>query len=235
VKIETLRTAAEVARRGALVVETEAAARPSLVVALPTGRTPIEMYKILAARRNDGTLDLTRATSFNLDEVLLPRSMPQTFFQFMTRHAWEPLGFAPGRRFIPNGETKDPEGECRGYEEAITRAGGLDLAILGIGEDGHIAYNLPHQAKPRTHVVDLDPSTIATLGGKLQGPVRAITMGVATILSAKKVVLLATGGVKAEALRRMRDEPVGEAWPCTLFRAHPDLTVIADRTAAAQL
>jgi len=235
VKIETLRTAGDVARRGASLLETHLHERPALVAALPTGRTPIEMYKTLAARRNEGALDLSRVTAFNLDEVLLPKTVPQTFFQFMTRHAWEPLGIAPERRFIPDGETRDPEAECRRYEEAIAHAGGLDLAVLGIGEDGHIAYNLPRQAKPRTHVVDLDPATIATLGGKLQGPIRAITMGIDTILSAKSIVLLATGAAKAEALRRMRDEPVGEAWPCTFLRSHADLTVIADRAAAAQL
>ena len=234
-KLETLRSAAEVARRGASIFEAAALARPSLVVALPTGRTPIDMYRILAERRQAGALELSRATAFNLDEVLLPKSVPQTFFQFMTRHAWEPLGIVPERRFIPDGETSDPDAECRRYEEAITRAGGLDLAILGIGEDGHIAYNLPGQAKPLTHVVELDPKTIATLGGKLHGPLRAITMGVETILSARSIVLLATGNAKAEALRRMRDEPVSEAWPCTFLRGHTDLTVIADRTAASQL
>lgn len=234
-KIETLLTAAEVARRGASVLEAQALARPGLVVALPTGRTPIDMYEILAAKRKAGGLDLSRATAFNLDEVLLPRRMPQTFFQFMTRHAWEPLGIAPDRRFIPDGETRDPEAECRRYEEAIAKAGGLDLAILGIGADGHIAYNLPGQAGPRTHVVRLDPLTIATLGGDLQPPLDAITMGVETIRSAKSIVLLATGPAKAEALRRMRDEPVSEAWPCTFLRDHPDLTVIADEAAASQL
>ena len=234
-KIETLPTAAEVARRGASVFEARALARPALVVALPTGRTPIDMYKVLAARRKAGAFDLSRATAFNLDEVLLPRRMPQTFFQFMTRHAWEPLGIAPERRFIPDGETSDPEAECRRYEDGIAKAGGLDLAILGIGADGHIAYNLPGQAGPRTHVVKLDSRTIATLGGDLPGSLRAITLGVETILSARSILLLATGASKAEALRRMRDEPVSEAWPCTFFRDHADLTVIADRAAASQL
>lgn len=234
-KIETLPTAADVARRGASVFEAHVLARPGMVVALPTGRTPIDMYEILAARRRVGGFDLSRATAFNLDEVLLPRAMPQTFFQFMTRHAWEQLGIAPERRFIPDGETKDPEAECQRYEGAIAKAGGLDFAILGIGADGHIAYNLPGQAGPRTHVVDLDPLTIATLGGDLRGPLGAITMGVETIRSAKSIILLATGSSKAEALRRMRDEGVGEAWPCTFLRDHRDLTVIADEAAASQL
>jgi len=235
VKIEILKTAREVARRGAALFEGAAAQNPAIVVALPTGRTPIDMYAILAARRREGAFDLARATAFNLDEVLLPRKQPQTFFQFMTRHAWDPLGLSPERRFIPDGETKDPEAECRRYEQALAKAGGLDLAILGIGADGHIAYNLPGQAGPRTHVVSLDAATIATLGGHLKGPVDAITMGVETIRSAKRIVLLATGAQKAEALRRMRDEPPTEAWPCTLFQSHPDLTVIADRAAASQL
>jgi len=235
VKIEILKNAGEVARRGASLFEASLAENPALVVALPTGRTPVDMYAVLAARRKAGAFDLSRATAFNLDEVLLPRAMPQTFFQFMTRHAWDPLGIAPERRFIPDGETSDPEAECRRYEGAIAKAGGLDLAILGVGADGHIAYNLPGQAAPRTHVVNLDPATIATLGGRLQGPIRAITMGVETIRSAKAIVLLATGASKSEALRRMRDEPASAAWPCSLFRSHADLTVIADRTAASQL
>jgi len=235
VKFEIFPSSAEVARRGAAVFFEEIAADPRIVVALPTGRTPIAMYETLAAERRAGRFDLSLCTSFNLDEVLLPRSMPQTFFQFMMRHAWGPLGVSPERRFIPDGETMDPEAECLRYEAALEAAGGLDLAILGIGADGHIAYNLPHQAQPRTHVVTLDPATVATLGGDLAGPVRAITMGIDTILAATKILLLATGSSKAEALKRMRDDDPGQAWPCSLLRDHPDLTVIADASSAAQL
>lgn len=234
-KTEILPTAGDVARRAAHLFEAAVAAKPDLVVALPTGRTPIEMYALLAERRLAGALDLSRARAFNLDEVLLPRHVPQTFFQFMTTHAWDALGFAPGNRDIPNGEAKDPEAECARYEAAIAAAGGLDLAILGIGADGHIAYNLPGQTGPRTHVMTLDPATLATLGGDLRGPVRGITMGMDTIRSAPRILLLATGPTKAEALRRMRDDEPGDAWPCTLIRDHPGLTLIADEAAAAQL
>jgi glucosamine-6-phosphate deaminase len=235
VKIEILPSPREVARRGAALIEEAVSANPRLVLALPTGRTPIEMYRLLAEARKAGGFDLTQATVFNLDEVLLPRSVPQSFFQFMTRNTWGPLGVAPERRFIPDGETQDPETECEDYEAAIVERGGLDLAILGIGADGHIAYNLPGQAKPRTHVVSLDPATLATLSGELQGAVRAITMGVETILSARRIVLLASGASKAEALRRLRDDPVSALWPCTFFRGHSDLRVIADASAASQL
>jgi len=184
VKTLILPRAGDVARRGAALFEEAVRLNPALVVALPTGRTPIAMYETLAAERKAGRFDLAAATAFNLDELLLPKAVPQTFFQFMTRHAWGPLGLAPERRFIPDGETKDPEGECRSYEEKIAKAGGLDLAILGIGADGHIAYNLPSQVGRRTHVVDLDADTIKTLGGHIPGPVRAITMGIETIHSA---------------------------------------------------
>ena len=233
--VEVLLTAGDVTRRAALMFAEAVAADPRLVVALPTGRTPIEMYARLAESRRQGAFDLGQATTFNLDEVLLPRALPQTFFQFMMTHVWEPLGVAGERRLIPNGETLDASAECLRYEDAITRAGGLDLAILGIGADGHIAYNLPHQTAARTHVVTLDPRTLATLGGSLTGTVRAITMGVETIRSAKRIILLATGPSKAEAVRRLRDDPKSDQWPCTFFRDHPDLTVIADAGAAAQL
>lgn len=234
-KTEILNSPGDVAARAADLVAAAVAAQPSIVLALPTGRTPVEMYRILAERRRTGALNLDQATSFNLDEVLLPKSSPQTFFQFMTRHAWGPLGISEERRFIPDSEAGDPEAECLRYETEIAAGGGLDLAVLGVGADGHIAYNLPGQVKPRTHVVSLDRATVATLGGNLQGAVRAITMGVETILSARRILLLATGSSKAVALRRMRDDPPGDAWPCTLFRHHQDLTLIMDSAAASQL
>jgi glucosamine-6-phosphate deaminase len=235
VKVETLPSARDVARRAAALFADAVRAKPSLVTALPTGRTPVAMYETLARLRQEGELDPGRIACFNLDEVLLPKEMPQTFFQFMTRHAWEPLGIPPSRRFIPDGATKEPERECDRYEAAIAARGGLDLTILGIGSDGHIAYNLPGQVAPRTHVVELDPATVATLGGSLEGPVRAITMGIDTILSSKRILLLATGASKTEALRRMSTDAPSALWPCTLLRGHEDLTVIADEAAGSQL
>ena len=111
-KIEVLPSAAEVAGRGAAFFAAEVRLNPRLVVALPTGRTPIAMYQRLAFERKAGNFHLGVATTFNLDEVLLPQSAPQTFFQFMTRYAWEPLGVARDRRFIPNGGATDPPRRC---------------------------------------------------------------------------------------------------------------------------
>ena len=234
-RVERLATAADVAARGASILRDAVNEAPEIVLALPTGRTPVAMYELLARTRAEGGFDLGRASCFNLDEVLLPRARPETFFQFMTRHVWAPLGVAPERRFIPDGEAADAEAEAARYERAIAFASGLDVAFLGIGSDGHIAYNLPGQVKPRTHVVDLDPRTISTLGPDARPPIRAITMGIETIRAARRIVLLATGSSKAEALRRMRDDAPGDRWPCTYFRDHPDLLVLADERAAAQL
>ena len=206
-----------------------------VVMALPTGRTPIAMYKKLSAQRQAHQVDFVSATVFNLDEVLLPQHDPRTFFQFMTRHVWLPLGVGPERRFIPDGGAANPEAECVRYEALVRAAGGLGLAVLGIGADGHIAYNLPHQTASRTHLVTLDPATAETLGPSKPGVLRAITMGVDTICEARSLVLLATGRAKATALRRMRDERPSEKWPCTLFRDHADLLVVADEGAASQL
>lgn len=234
-KIEVCRTAGEVARRGAALVAAALARNPCEVMALPTGRTPVAMYAELAAKRKAGSVDFSCATVFNLDEVLLPNPDPHTFFQFMRRHVWEPLGVAAERRFIPDGGAHDPLAECVRYEASIERAGGLGIAVLGVGSDGHIAYNLPGQIASRTHVVTLDPATVATLGRSIKGEVRAITMGIETIREARSLVLLATGSSKAEALRRLRDHPRSEDWPCTFFRDHADLLVVADAAAAAQL
>ena len=234
-RIEVCQTAGEVAVRGATLVAEALAKDRDLVLALPTGRTPIAMYKHLTAQREAQQVDFGRATVFNLDEVLLPNNDPRTFFQFMTRHVWRPLGIGSERRFIPDGGTSDPGAECAQYETLVRAAGGLGLAVLGIGADGHIAYNLPHQTALRTHVVTLDRATAETLGPSKPGVLRAITMGVDTILEARLLVLLATGRTKAAALRRMRDERASEKWPCTLFRDHADLLVVADEAAASQL
>lgn len=233
--VETIDDAARVAVCAADLFAAAVASRPGLVAALPTGRTPIRMYAELAARSAAGSLDASGLVSFNLDEVLLPRTDERTFFSFMTRHAWNALRIAPRNRRIPDGETADPLGECDRYEAEIAAAGGLDLAVLGIGADGHVAYNLPGQVADRTHIVDLDPATIATLGGPVAPGLRAITMGMKTIGSARRLILIATGPRKAEALRRMRDDPAGALWPATLLRDHADLLVLADREAAAQL
>ena len=235
-KVRVLDDAPAVAMAAADAVAAAAAADPEIVLALPTGRTPIPMYDELARRHAAGTVHLTRARGFNLDEVVLPRDDPRTFHSFMARHAWGRTGLARERCDIPNGEARDLEAECRRYEESIAAAGGLDLAVLGIGEDGHIAYNMPGDVTMRTHVTDLPDGLAASLGVPPEArPLRAITMGMGTIRSARRVLVLATGEAKATAVRWLVRGPEDPQWPCSYLCGHVEVVLLADAFAARGL
>lgn len=226
--------AAAVARAAADVLAARLRAKPQLVLALPTGRTPLPLYAELARRHAHGQLDLSRAHAFNLDELVLPPADPRSFRSFMERHAWQRIGLAPERCFIPDGGAADLEAECRRYEDLLAAAGGLDLAILGVGGDGHVAYNLPGPVALATHVTRLPDGLAAALGIPSESwPLRAITMGLGTIRSARELLLLATGEAKANAIAALRRGDQDPGWPCTFLSGHPALTVLLDPAAAS--
>ena len=212
------------------------AARPEAVLALPTGRTPIPLYEELQRRHAGGRIALARARAFNLDELALPAGDPRSFRAYMERHAWGVTGLERTRCSIPDGAAADLDAECRRYEAAVTAAGGVDLAVLGIGADGHIAYNLPGPVSLPTHVVRLPDGVAASLGVPQDAwPLRAITMGLGTIRAARELLLLATGEAKANAIAALsRGEPDPE-WPCTFLAGHAALTVLLDAEAASRL
>lgn len=236
VAVHVLPDAAAVARGAAGSIAAAAAAAPLMVVAWPTGRTPIPLYDELAARHAKGSLDLSRTRGFNLDELVLPREDPRTFHSFMERHAWGRTGLDPSRCDIPDGEAGDLEAECRRYEAAVAEAGGLDLAILGVGVDGHVAYNMPGPLTLPTHVVRLPDGLAAALDvPPEEWPLRAITMGIGTIRAARRILVLATGAGKATAVRALVHGPEDPHWPCSFLTAHPAITLLADEAAAARL
>ena len=225
-----------VARAAADLLAEEVAAQREIVLALPTGRTPIPFYDELAARHAAGSLDLTRARGFNLDELVLPRHDPRTFRAFMEQHAWGRTGLRRDRCDIPDGEAPDLEAECVRYERALTDAGGLGVAILGVGVDGHIAYNMPGPVRLGTHVTRLPdglPASLAVPPG--DWPLRAITMGIGTIRAARRILVLATGESKVTAVQRLVHGPDDPHWPCSFLHTHPNLDLIADRAAASSL
>jgi glucosamine-6-phosphate deaminase len=225
-----------VARAAADLLAEEVAAQPEIVLALPTGRTPIPFYDELAARHAAGSLDLTRARGFNLDEILLPRHDPRTFRAFMEQHAWGRTGLRRDRCDIPDGEAPDLEAECARYERAITDAGGIGVAILGVGVDGHIAYNMPGPVRLGTHVTRLPDGLAASLAVPPgDWPLRAITMGIGTIRAARRILVLATGESKVTAVQRLVHGPDDPHWPCSFLHTHPNLDLIADRAAASSL
>jgi glucosamine-6-phosphate deaminase len=225
-----------VARAAADLLAEEVAAQSEIVLALPTGRTPIPFYDELAARHDAGRLDLTRARGFNLDEIVLPRHDPRTFRAFMEQHAWGRTGLRRDRCDIPDGAAPDLEAECVRYERALTDAGGIGIAILGVGVDGHIAYNMPGPMRLGTHVTRLPDGLAASLAVPPgDWPLRAITMGIGTIRAARRILVLATGESKVTAVQRLVHGPDDPHWPCSFLHTHPNLDLIADRAAASSL
>ncbi|MFN3346222.1 MAG: glucosamine-6-phosphate deaminase [Candidatus Bipolaricaulaceae bacterium] len=216
-------------------------ARPRLVLALPTGETPLGLYQELVRLYKEGLLDFSRATAFNLDEFLdIPPEHPASFRSYMERHFWSQVNLRPEARHIPHSSTPDPEEECRRYEALIQEAGGLDLVILGIGKNGHIAFNEPGTPfHSRTHVVELTAETrqhqAQFFGGLENVPKRAITMGIRTIMNAQEILVLVAGWGKAGILARALEGPVSPEVPASVLQLHPRLTVVADRAAAAVL
>jgi glucosamine-6-phosphate deaminase len=220
------------ARTVAGLIAHAASDEPELVLGLPTGRTPIPVYQELSRLYAQGDLDLTRARAFNLDELVLPGEHPASFRSFMSRYAWTHIGLDPERCDIPNAEV-EPGLECARYDAAIAAAGGLDLVFLGVGSDGHVAYNLPGPPQEATHSVVLSSDLAEAL--EVPGswrPLRALTMGLEALLSARRLVMLAVGEAKARAVRALLKGPETPEWPCSLLRGHDRLDVVLDLAAA---
>ena len=236
VRVRVLQDAASVAHAAADALAEAVRAEPEIVLALPTGRTPIPLYDELARRHAAGAIDLSRARGFNLDELAMPRADPRTFHSFMERHAWGRTGLRRERCDIPDGAAPDLDAECRRYEDAIAAAGGLDLALLGVGMDGHVAYNMPGPLRLPTHVTRLPDGLAASLGVPQEDwPLRAITMGIGTIRSARRILVLATGEAKATAVRMLVYGPEDPHWPCSFLARHDNVDLLADPGAAAAI
>jgi glucosamine-6-phosphate deaminase len=253
VKWEVLGDGAELASAAAERLLAALDADPELVLGLPTGRTPVELYRRVVAACRLTPHCFSRATTFNLDEYVgLPPTHPGSYRAYMERHFLGHVDVDPARAHVPDGTAarvreERPElsfeealaEECRRYEVAIREAGGLSMTFLGLGVNGHIAFNEPGSPfSSRTRVVDLAESTRAANAAELAGdavPRRAITMGIATILASRSIVLLASGEAKVEAVGRLRSGEVGEGFPASALHRHGDVTVLVDRAAAGSL
>jgi glucosamine-6-phosphate deaminase len=231
--------AEELARRAADHVADLVTARPDAVLALPTGRTPLGLYRELVDRVHGRQLDFSRITVFALDEFGgLPPDHPTSNFFYLVRHLLADVPVA--RLFSLDGHASHNEDECRGYESAIAGTGGIDLAVLGIGRNGHLGFNEPGSPfDSRTRRVKLRPESRQDLTWAFPDPKSApsfgLTMGLGTIMEADAVLLLATGEEKAQVLARaLRRRPTPRT-PASVLQRHPRLTVIADNPAAALL
>jgi glucosamine-6-phosphate deaminase len=231
---------ADVANLAADVVEELLREVPAAVLALPTGRTPVDLYRELARRTAAGAIDWWSVRAFNLDEwVGVPPDSPASYARFMLEHLYAHINLPASQRFIPNGLALDLAHECREYEDAIAQVGGFDLAILGLGTNGHIGFNEPGTPfDVTTHVADVAAETrqanayTFTSG---QTPRQAITVGIATILGARQILLLVTGSEKAEILGRAFAGPVDPVVPASALQRHPRVTIIGDPSAVGHL
>lgn len=213
-------------------------ATPSLVLGLPTGRTPIGVYRRLVLLHDRGRADFARATTFNLDEFwTVGPTDPGSYRAYMERHFFRHLKRRPRRVHLLNGAAPDAAAECDRFERAIRRAGGIDLIVLGLGANGHIAFNEPGPTwAADTHLARLRPETrranAALFGGHWRRvPALGLTMGIGTILRAREVILLATGRNKASAVSRVVLGPVTPWVPGSVLQLHDHVTVVVDRAA----
>jgi glucosamine-6-phosphate deaminase len=217
-------------------------AHPAAVLGLPTGRTPVLTYEALVGHARAGSLDLSEAATFNLDEFIgVPADHPGSYRRFMREHLFSHVNLRPDRIGFLNGMADDLDAECRRYEQAIADAGGIDLQILGIGANGHIGFNEPAEGlQARTHRVPLTDQTRASNAALFGGdpskvPGEALSMGMATILGARRIVLLATGKGKVDCVRRMIEGPITTTLPASFLQVHQAVDVMLDEDAAAGL
>ena len=213
-----------------------------LVLGLPTGRTPVRLYRELVRHAVAGAADFARVRTFNLDEFLgVAPGDRSSYRQYMERHLFLPVGLPAGQVGFLDGSAPDPRRECERYERSLAEAGGIDLQILGIGANGHIGFNEPGAwLVVPTHVVALRPETrqanAALFGGDPgRVPAHALSMGVGTILQARRIVMLATGREKARVVEQMVHGPMTTRVPASLLQLHPSVEVFLDRAAASRL
>lgn len=213
--------------------------QPGLVLGLPTGRTPLPLYAALREQTPPAGTDWSAVRTFNLDEFVgLGASDQESYRAYMERELFAAVGVDPTHVGFLDGRAADPDAECGRYEEAIAAAGGIDLMILGIGANGHIGFNEPAPGlHARTHRARLQPGTraanAALFGGDISRvPDEALSMGMATILRARSVILMATGAGKAAAVDAMIRGPITTMLPASFLQLHPDVTVMVDLAAS---
>jgi glucosamine-6-phosphate deaminase len=216
--------------------------KPATVLGLATGSSPLPIYDELGRRCDGGLISFRQARGFMLDEYVgLSADHPQRYRNVIDAAFVSRVDFAPGSVRGPDGLAADIPAACAAYEEAIREAGGVDLQILGIGTDGHIAFNEPGSSlASRTRIKTLTRQTrldnARFFGGDVESvPTHCLTQGLATIMAARHVILVATGRSKAEAVHHLVEGAVSALWPATILQHHPHVTVLLDDSAARRL
>lgn len=234
-------TPEQVGQAAAVVMAAQLLGKPTSVFGLATGSTPIPTYRELIRMHREGVLDFSQAVSFNLDEYChLSTDHFCSYHYYMQELVFSHLNLRKENAHVPDGNAADLSAECARYDQAIADAGGIDLQLLGIGRNGHIGFNEPSdQFVYGCHVVRLTQSTLEANRRYFQSeadmPREAVSLGVGSIMRAKRVLLLATGSDKAEAVYKAIREDIDPATQASILRTHPDAIYLLDRPAAARL
>lgn len=231
----------EMSKKAAMMIASQVMLKPNSVLGLATGDTPLGMYKELIKLYNKNQVDFKEVKTFNLDEYYgLNRENPQSYYSYMNVNLFNNINIIRENINVPNGMAMNVDAVCSDYEDKIKEASGIDMQVLGIGGNGHIGFNEPDvNFEAQTHLVNLDEETIQANSRFFDSiedvPVKAISMGIKTIMNSKKIILLANGISKAKAIERAVKGKISPKVPASILQLHNDVTIILDSEAASLL
>lgn len=231
----------DMSRKAANIISAQVIMKPNCVLGLATGGTPVGTYKQLIEWYNKGDIDFSEVTTINLDEYRgLERTHEQSYWYFMHKNLFDYVNVPANHIYVPDGSNPDAAAACAAYDEIIRQAGGIDLQLLGIGHDGHIGFNEPGAAfELGTHCVALTEETIDAntrfFENRDQVPKEAYTMGIKTIMQARKVLMVANGYDKAEIIKKAFFGPVTPEVPASILQMHPDFILVGDEEALSRI
>ena len=240
-KIYKARDYRDMSRKAANIISAQVIMKPNCVLGLATGSTPIGTYEQLVEWYRKGDLDFSEVTSVNLDEYKgLPRESDQSYYYFMNEHLVRHVNIDMNRTYLPDGMNMDSAAECARYNQIIHDVGGVDLQLLGLGHNGHIGFNEPNNAfEKETHCVDLTESTIEAnkrfFASADEVPRQAYTMGIKTIMQARKILVVVSGEDKADIVRRAFFGPVTPEVPASILQMHNDVILVGDEAALSKI
>ena len=240
-KVIKVKNYEELSRTAATIIAGVILSKPDCILGLATGSSPVGTYDQLAAMYEEGILDFSHVKSVNLDEYVgLDGSNDQSYRYFMNTNLFDHVNIRKDHTFVPDGLQENSDQACQMYEQIIRDLGGIDLQLLGLGHNGHIGFNEPAEDFPKiTHCVDLTESTIQAnkrfFEKESDVPRQAYTMGIGTIMSAKKILVVVSGEDKAEILNKIINGPITPQVPASILQLHPDVTIVADNAALSKV
>lgn len=231
----------DMSRKAANIISAQVIVKPNSVLGLATGSSPIGAYECLVHWYEKGDLDFAQVTSVNLDEYRgLAHDNEQSYYYFMKKNLFSKVNIDPAKTFVPDGTISDAQEACEKYDEIVRSTGGVDLQVLGLGHNGHIGFNEPDSVFAKgTHCVDLSKSTIEANARFFSSidevPTQAYTMGIQTIMNAKKILVVVSGEAKADIVEKSFFGDVTPLVPASILQLHPDVTVVGDEAAFSKI